>query len=100
MWELKLIVIARGLVEVVGYTLVGQGVLFIFAGASRHQNFAYQLLSAVTRPVLRATRSVTPRFVTDQHLGLVAFFLVFWLWVALSFAKAYLCAASQLDCRS
>lgn len=98
MWELKLVVIAKGLAEVVGYTLIGQGVLFLFAGASRQRNFAYQLLAAVTNPIFKAVRWITPRFVADRHLGLVAFFLVFWIWLALAIAKRYLCVTNGLDC--
>lgn len=98
MWELKLVVIAKGLAEVVGYTLIGQGVLFLFAGASRDRNFAYQMLSAVTNPVFKAARWITPRFVADRHLGLVVFFLVFWIWVGLAIAKRYLCVTNGLDC--
>ena len=99
MWQLKLVVVLKGLVEIVGYTLIGQGVLFIFAGASREKNLPYQLLSAVTRPIFKVVRVLTPRFVSDRQLGLVAFFLLFWIWVALIFTKAYLCTKLALDCR-
>lgn len=98
MWELKLVVIMKGLVEVVGYTLIGQGVLYIFAGASRERNFAYQLLATVTRPVFKLVRWITPGIVADRHLGLVVFFLAFWAWVALIVAKRYLCVSHGLDC--
>ena len=100
MWQLKLVVVLKGLVEIVGYTLIGQGVLFIFAGASREKNLPYQLLSAVTRPIFKVVRVLTPRFVSDRQLGLVAFFLLFWIWVALILAKAQLCATLGLDCRA
>ncbi len=96
--EYTLVLVARALVEVAGYALIGQGVLYVFAGASRHKNFVYQLFVAVTRPVLRAARWLTPRFIDDRFIGLVAFFLVFWLWIALTVAKRYLCVTQQLGC--
>jgi hypothetical protein len=37
--------------------------------------------------VIKATRVITPRVVLDQHLGLVAFFLLMVLWVVLTAAK-------------
>jgi len=98
MLEYKLITIARALVEVAGYSLIGQGILALFAGASRDRNFAYQLLSVVTRPVVAAARWMTPRFIADRHAGWVAFFLLFWVWIALTVAKRYVCAAQNLVC--
>ena len=98
MLEYKLITIARALVEVAGYTLIGQGILALFAGASREKNFVYQLLSAVTRPVMVAVRWITPRFIADQHLGFVAFFLLFWIWIGLTVAKRYVCVTENLVC--
>jgi hypothetical protein len=37
--------------------------------------------------VMKAARWVTPRVVLDQHIGLVAFFLLLVLWVALTAIK-------------
>jgi hypothetical protein len=73
--------IFKGLVEVVLLVLIGQGILFIFAGATRHQNLVYRMFTTVTKPIMTATRFITPRFIVDQHIGLVAFFLMSALWV-------------------
>lgn len=96
--ELMLLSIARALVEVAGYALLGQGVLAIFAGKKRDDNFVYRLLVIVTSPVIRAARFITPRFILDRHIPFVAFFLLFWLWLGLAFAKRYVCAINGLDC--
>ena len=71
-------------VSLVGMLLVmlGQGLLFVLAGPSRHQNLVYRMFATVTAPIMKATRVITPRFIVDQHLGLVAFFLLVVLWVA------------------
>jgi len=74
-------IILKALLEVVLLVLVGQGLLFVLAGASRHENLVYRMFTTVTGPIMKATRFVTPRFIVDQHIGLVAFFLVMVLWV-------------------
>jgi hypothetical protein len=74
-------IILKALIEVALIALIGQGVLYIFAGAGRQQNLMYRLLATVTRPAMMAARFITPRFVLDQHIGLVAFLLLLVLWV-------------------
>ena len=73
-------IIFKALVEMALLVMVGQGVLFIFAGANRHQNLIYRIFATVTQPLMKATRFITPRFIVDQHIGLVAFFLMVVLW--------------------
>lgn len=74
-------IILKGLLEVVLVVLIGQGILFVFAGAGRHQNMVYRIFTTVTDPIMKATRFITPRFIVDPHIGLVAFFLAAILWV-------------------
>ena len=74
-------IILKALIEVALIAMIGQGVLYIFTGAGRQQNLMYRLLASVTRPAFKAARFITPRFVLDQHMGLVAFFLLLVLWV-------------------
>ena len=74
-------IVVKGLVEVVLLVLLGQGILFVFAGANRHQNLVYRLFATVTSPVMKATRRITPRFVVDQHIWMVALFLLVALWL-------------------
>ncbi len=58
------------------WTLIGQGLLAVMIGRQRDQNFVYRFFAAITRPLLRLTRWLTPGFVADAHLGFVALFLV------------------------
>ena len=78
---LLLAIILKALLEVVLLVMLGQGILFVLAGASRHENLVYRMFATVTAPIMKATRFVTPRFIVDQHIGLVAFLLVVILWV-------------------
>jgi hypothetical protein len=74
-------IILKGLAEVLLLVLVGQGLLFLFAGSNRHQNLVYRMFATVTAPIMKVARFITPRFIVDQHLGFVAFFLLAVLWV-------------------
>lgn len=87
---LTIVVILKALAEIAGLALLGQGALYLLAGANREHNVFYQVLKAVTAPILRATRFITPRFVADAHIGQAAFFLVAGLWLALTLLKVRL----------
>ncbi|MDD2699850.1 MAG: hypothetical protein PHH36_01305 [Sideroxydans sp.] len=95
---LLLIVILKALVEVAALSLLAQGVLRILAGRNYQQNFAYQLFKVVASPAISFARLLTPRIIARQYLGLVSFLLLFWMWLALIYAKAYVCHAQQLAC--
>jgi hypothetical protein len=88
--ELLLIGIARVVVEVALLTLLGQGLLALLAGARRHTNPIYALFKTVTGPAIRVTRWITPKAILDAHLPFVAFFLLFWLWIFLAWARRFL----------
>jgi len=62
-------------------------VLWVLAGSKRDQNLVYGMFKTLTSPVMKATRWITPRVVLDQHLGLVAFFLLIVLWLGLTVMK-------------
>lgn len=83
----EIIVILKALTEVAGVAMIGQGVLWVLAGAKREQNAIYGIFKTLTSPVMKATRWITPRVVLDQHIGLVAFFLLIVLWLGLTILK-------------
>jgi len=88
---LTLIVVLRTLVEVAGLALLGQGILYLLAGASREQNVFYRILKTLTMPVWRAVRFVTPRFIVDRHIGYLAFLLLGLVWYLLVGFQAEQC---------
>jgi ABC-type uncharacterized transport system permease subunit len=88
---LTLITILKTLVEVAGFALLGQGVLYLFAGANREQNFFYRILKTITQPVWRVARLITPRVIVDRHIGYVAFLLLGLAWYFLVLAQAGQC---------
>ena len=81
------IVILKALTEVAGVAFLGQGVLWVLTGVKRDKNLVYNLFKTITSPVTRATRAITPRIIIDAHIGLVAFFLLLVLWLALTAFK-------------
>lgn len=88
---LTLITILKTLVEVAGLALLGQGVLYLFAGANRERNFFYRILKTITQPVWRFARVITPRVILDRHIGFVAFLLLGLAWYLLVVAQAGRC---------
>ncbi len=89
--DLFLVSVVRTLVEVALLSLLGQGAVGLLAGARRASNPIYRLFQVVTRPVIRLTRWLAPAAILDRHLPVLAFFLVFWLWILLAYAKRVLC---------
>ena len=90
--SLQIILILKALTEIAGVAFLGQGVLWLLAGAKREDNLIYRLFRTLTSPVTRVTRLITPRVVLDQHVGLVAFFLLMVLWIVLTAFKIRTCS--------
>lgn len=88
----------KAVVEVAGMALLAQGLTGLISGKARLENFVYRIFLVVTSPVYKLARLISPRLIADAHLGLASFFIVFWLWVALIYAKAYVCHAQNLAC--
>jgi uncharacterized protein YggT (Ycf19 family) len=87
---LQFVIILKALNEVALMALLGQAALYVLAGSRRDSNPIYALLKAVTSPVMKLARLVTPRIVLDRHIGFVALFLLLFAEVALIAAKVYL----------
>lgn len=85
----QLVVILKALNEVALLALLGQGVMYLFAGAKRDTNLIYLLFKTVASPVMKFTRAITPRIVLDQHIGFVALFILLVAEVLLILAKIH-----------
>ena len=83
----EIIVILKALIEIAGVAMLGQGILYVVAGSRRQENMVYGLFKTLTSPVMKMTRVITPRVVLDQHVGLVAFFLLMVLWIVVTVIK-------------
>jgi hypothetical protein len=96
--DILLVSVARALVEVAGWFLLGQGVLYLLAGSRREDNGVYRLFRLLASPVVRVMRALLPRVILDRHVPVVAFFVLFWIWVGLQLVKRHLCGVHQLTC--
>ncbi len=86
---LLLVIILKGLAEVLLLSLVAQGIMYVFAGATRERNVVYQIFATVNRPLWKVTRFLTPRFIVDPHVGFVSLFLLAVVWFVLVLAKVH-----------
>ena len=81
-------------------TLVGQGLLFVLAGAKRDSNIFYQLLQIVSKPFTLLVRKITPKQVADRHVPLVTFLLLLIVYAVVTFEKISLCIEAGMEgCR-
>lgn len=96
--ELFIISALKALVEIAALSLLAQGMVGILSGASREQNIFYRLFQIITTPITSVVRKFTPSTLADSYLGVVSFFILFWLWIALIYAKASVCHAQHLAC--
>lgn len=86
-------VILQSLILVAALSLFGQFIVGIFNWGRRHDNFVYQLLAIVTRPVVRLVRMITPRVIIDGHIPALAFLVLFIAYFAVGFAHRDACMA-------
>ncbi|HEX5637816.1 MAG TPA: hypothetical protein VFY78_12050 [Gammaproteobacteria bacterium] len=96
--ELFIVSALKAVVEVAGMALLGQGLIGLLAGKAKQGNFVYRIFLVITTPIYRLARALSPRFIADAHMGLASFFIVFWLWVGLVYAKGYVCHVQNLAC--
>ena len=73
--------------------LAGQGIVHVLArmfGQDPAANFFYRILETVASPFTRVCRWITPKFIPDRHLPLVALSLlgVAYVWTMLAIANA------------
>jgi uncharacterized protein YggT (Ycf19 family) len=64
--------------------LAGQAVVRFLSFGRHEENAVYRFLRFLTSPVVRVVRVITPRKVADMHVPVVAFFLLFWICLALA----------------
>jgi len=86
--------------EIALLALLGQGLLYLLAGAKRETNVFYQTLKVLTRPFTRVVRWLTPKLVADRHVPYVAFFWLSILWAVVTFEKIRYCVGvAMVGCK-
>lgn len=77
----------KAIIEVALFAFVGQGILYIMAGAKRDTNFVFTTLKMITSPMTTIVRFISPRIIIDRHIPLATFILLCTLWIGLTVAK-------------
>jgi len=77
--------------------LVGQGVLYVLAGAKRETNFFYRALQVVSKPFTAITRKLTPARVADHQVPVVTFLLLLVIYAVVTFEKINQCVAIGME---
>jgi hypothetical protein len=77
--------------EIALLALLGQWLLGLLAGAKKQQNLFYQILQIMTRPFVSAARLLTPKLVLDRHVPLVAFLMLFFIWLVATVYRVKTC---------
>ncbi len=88
---LAAVLIVKLIAEIALLSLLGQGLVGLLAGAKKDTNLFYNILATIGRPFVRAARYVSPKFVLDRHVPLVAFMILFFVWVACVILKIQIC---------
>jgi hypothetical protein len=78
-----------------GLLLLGQGAVYLMCLGRHEENAVYRMMRFLTSPVTRVVRKVTPAGVSDKHVPFVAFFLIFWLCLALAYYLGSVALASR-----
>ena len=81
--------VVHNMVMLIGILYLAQWLVGAFNWSARETNAIYRLLRFLTSPMTRAVRAVTPAIVADKHVPLVAFALLFWVYVALIALRLY-----------
>lgn len=76
--------------------LLGQGVLYVLAGARRDSNFFYKLLQVLSKPFTWPMRKIAPKQVADHQVPIVTFLLLVIIYAVVTFERADLCVTSNL----
>ena len=77
----------RMLVEVAGCFLVGQGALYVLAGAGREGNPIYRLLRFLASPAVSVLRRLLTKRIADRHVPPLTFLVLAVLWVFLAWLR-------------
>jgi len=77
--------------EIALMAMLGQWVLGLLAGSRKERNIFYQVLQIVSRPFVALARLVSPSFVLDRHVPLIAFLMLVFLWLGATVYRIKTC---------
>ena len=81
--------VVHNMVMLIGILYICQLLVGVFNWPARENNVIYRLFRFLSSPVTRAVRAITAEKIADKHVPLVAFGLLFWLYVMLIALRLY-----------
>jgi hypothetical protein len=97
---LHTLAIAQLVLYIALLALLGQGALYLLAGAGREANVFYRLLRGAASPFTWLVRRCTPRQLADRHVPLLSFALLLAAYAAVTLERIALCMqAGMQGCR-
>lgn len=88
---LAIITTVKLIAEIALLALLGQWLLGLIAGAKRDKNIFYQILEIMGKPFVLVARVLSPKFVVQRHLPLVAFLMLALVWLGATILKIQTC---------
>ncbi len=89
---LTFIVTVKLITEVALLALLGRCLLgLLVTGAKRDHNFFYQVLRITGAPFIALTRRISPAFVSDASVPLVALLVLALVWLGATILKIHTC---------
>ena len=92
---LSLVIVLKGLTEFAALLIVAQALVFLLSFGRHERNAVYRFVRMLTSPVVRVARWLSPRAIVDRHVPAVALFMLFAIWVFLTFMKYHLQLSAQ-----
>lgn len=81
--------VVHNMVMLVGIFYIAQLLVGVFNWPARENNAVYRMFRFLTSPVTSVVRAITPERVADRHVPIVAFGLLFWLYLMLIALRLY-----------
>ena len=82
--------VVRAVIELAMFCLLGQGILALLAGRSRHDNPVYRLLCLLTIPPRQLCALVFPQLRSAWGQGIFCLTVLFGFWIGLAFFRKML----------
>lgn len=79
----------RAVIELIGWCLLGQGVLAVLAGKRRHDNAIYRLFELITRPPRIGVATLARRPVDSPFVAVGCFVILFIFWIGLAILRKF-----------
>jgi hypothetical protein len=94
--EIFILKALKAIVEIALYSMIGQGIVGLLAGASKENNFVYVLLRIITSPATKLVRLLMPKVILDRYIPIITFGILVWVFIGLTFALAHQIANASL----